>query len=145
MTPSPQDIPAFIRKLPKNCGDESLFEEILTTLLLMGGIEHNDRGDYKLINQALKELRSSFKIFKPYREIREVALFSSVRVVESDLNYELAKSLVENGFMINSGAGGGIMKAANRGAFVDNSFGLNIKLPHEQATNSFIYDSANLM
>ena len=46
--------------------------------------------------------------------------------------------------MIIYGAGGGIMEATNRGAGANNSFGLNIKLPDEQATNSFIRDSANL-
>jgi len=142
------DIRALIRKLSQNCVDEDLFEEILTTLLLMAD-EHKDRGDYKLINKALKELRASFKIFKPYQGIRKVALFGSARIVESDRNYELAqtlaKGLVENGFMIISGAGGGIMEAANRGAGAEYSFGLNIKLPHEQAANSFIRDSANLM
>ena len=142
------DTQALIRKLSQNCVDQSLFEEILTTLLLMAD-EHKDRGDYKLISKTLKELRTSFKLFKPYQEIRKVALFGSARIVESDRNYELAqtlaKSLVENGFMIISGAGGGIMEAANCGAGAGNSFGLNIKLPHEQAANSFIRDSANLM
>ena len=47
--------------------------------------------------------------------------------------------------MIIYGAGGGIMEATNRGASANNSFGLNIKLPHEQAANSFIRDSANLI
>jgi uncharacterized protein (TIGR00730 family) len=142
------DIRALIRKLSKKCVDESVFEEILTTLLLMAD-EHKDRGDYKLINKALKELRTSFKIFKPHREVRKVALFGSARVIESDRNYDLAqtlaKDLAKNGFMIISGAGGGIMEAANCGAGADNSFGLNIKLPHEQAANAFIRDSANLM
>jgi len=68
------DTRALIRKLSKNCVDEALFEEILTTLLLMAD-EHKDRGDYKLINKTLKELRTSFKLFKPYQEIRKVALF----------------------------------------------------------------------
>jgi uncharacterized protein (TIGR00730 family) len=138
----------LIHKLSQNCVDEALFEEILTTLLLMAD-EHKDQGDYKLISNALKELRTSFQTFKPYRKIRKVALFGSARVVESDRNYELAqnlaKGLVENGFMIISGAGGGIMKAANCGAGADNSFGLNIKLPHEQQANSYIRDSTHLM
>jgi uncharacterized protein (TIGR00730 family) len=142
------EIQALIRKLSQNCVDEALFGEILTTLLLMAE-EHKDRGDYKLIDKTLKELRASFKIFKPYREIRKVALFGSARVNKSDRNYELArtlaKDLVENGYMIISGAGGGIMEAANYGAGADKSFGLNIKLPHEQEANSFIRDSTNLM
>ena len=142
------EIRVLIRKLSQNCIDEALFEEILTTLLLMAD-EHKGQDDYKLINKALKELRTSFKIFKPYREIRKVALFGSARVVESDRNYELAqtlaKDLVQNGFMIISGAGGGIMQAANCGAGAENSFGLNIKLPHEQEANSYIRDSNHLM
>ena len=142
------EIRVLIRKLSKNCIDEALFEEILTTLLLMAD-EHKDQGDYKLINKALKELRTSFQVFKPYREIRKVALFGSARVVESDRNYQLAqtlaKDLVKNGFMIISGAGGGIMQAANCGAGAENSFGLNIKLPHEQEANSYIRDSTHLM
>ena len=62
------EIRVLIHKLSKNCVDEALFEEILTTLLLMAG-EHKDQGDYKLINNALKELRTSSQTFKSYREI----------------------------------------------------------------------------
>jgi len=99
-----------MHKLSKICVDQNSFEEILTTLLLMTD-EHN----YKLIKKALKELKTSFQIFKLYREIQKVTKFGSTRVVEFDSNYELAqtltKGLVENGFMIISGAGGGIMEA----------------------------------
>ena len=37
------DTRTLIRKLSKNCVDEALFEEILTTLLLMAD-EHKDQG-----------------------------------------------------------------------------------------------------
>jgi len=145
ITPETREL---INKLSQECVDKALFKEILTTLLLMAN-EHEDRGDYKLINKALKELRTSFQVFKPYREIRKVALFGSARIEESDLNYELAKNLskdlVQNGFLIISGAGGGVMQAANEGAGQNKSFGLNIKLPHEQVANSFIRDSPNLI
>jgi predicted Rossmann-fold nucleotide-binding protein len=57
----------------------------------------------------------------------------------------LAKGFVENGFMFISGVAGGIMKAANCRAGTKNSFGLNIKLPHEQKANSYIRDSTHLM
>ena len=63
-------------------------------------------------------------------------MFGSARTPEDDPNYlltvELCKQLVEHGFMLISGAGGGIMEAANRGAGRENSFGVNIKLPFEQ-------------
>jgi predicted Rossmann-fold nucleotide-binding protein len=57
----------------------------------------------------------------------------------------LAKGLVENRFMIISGAGGGIMEATHCGAGAENSFRLNIKLPHEQQANSYIRDTSHLM
>ena len=37
------DIRALIRKLSKNCVDEALFKEILTTILLLAD-EHKDQG-----------------------------------------------------------------------------------------------------
>ncbi|MBC8282591.1 MAG: TIGR00730 family Rossman fold protein [Nitrospinae bacterium] len=144
----PPEIRELISKLSPDCVDKTLFEEILTTLLLMAN-EHKDRGDYKLIDKTLKELRASFILFKPFRETRKVAIFGSARIKESDRNYELtknlAKILVENNFLIISGAGGGVMQAANEGAGEGNSFGLNIKLPHEQAANPFIRDSPHLL
>ena len=59
--PITPDIRALIQKLSQNCVDPALFEEILTTLFLMAD-EHKDRGDYKLINKVLKELRKSFQL-----------------------------------------------------------------------------------
>ncbi len=138
----------LISKLSRNCTDRDLLEKILTTLMLISN-EHKDRGDYKLIDKALKELRASFNVFNPFREIRKVAIFGSARIDESDRNYELTKNLAEmlvkNDFLIISGAGGGVMQAANEGAGTNNSFGLNIKLPHEQVANPFIRDSPNLI
>ncbi len=138
----------LINKLSDGCIDKALFKEILTTLVLMSN-EHKDIGDYKLINKTLKELRASFNLFKPYREIHKVAIFGSARLEKADPNYvlarDLSKALVQNGFLIISGAGGGVMEAANEGAGEGKSFGLNIKLPHEQAANPFIRDSPNLL
>jgi hypothetical protein len=58
----------------------------------------------------------------------------------------LAEKLVQRGFLIISGGGGGIMEAANRGAGPGNSFGLNIKLPFEQKSNPYIQsDPKSLM
>src|SRR4029077_4681913 len=49
-----------------------------------------------------------------------------------------AKLMSKHGFMMITGAGPGIMQAGNQGAGKDNSFGINIKLPFEQAANEFI-------
>jgi predicted Rossmann-fold nucleotide-binding protein len=53
--------------------------------------------------------------------------------------------MVENDFMVISGAGPGIMEAANKGAGRDNSFGINIKLPNEQGSNPYISGDPKLM
>ena len=46
--------------------------------------------------------------------------------------------MAKAGYMMITGAGPGIMEAGNEGAGKDNSFGINIKLPFEQAPNEFI-------
>ena len=130
----------------KDC--QQKFQEILATIIKLG-MEHKDLGDFKLIDSALKELRQAFKIYHPYREKRKVAVFGSSRLTESTAVYRLAESLgkrlADRGYMVITGAGGGVMEAANRGAGKDNSFGVNIKLPCEQDVNAFIKDDPKLM
>ena len=43
-----------------------------------------DRGDLKLVNSTLKELRYSFLVFEPYRELRKVVIFGSARTKHDD-------------------------------------------------------------
>lgn len=57
----------------------------------------------------------------------------------------MAQKCVQNGFCVISGGGGGIMRAANEGAFSQknntnsmSSVGFNIFLPHEQKLNDFV-------
>ena len=57
---------------------EHVLHEILTTAVKLGR-ESSDRGDLKLANNALKELRYSFKIFSPYRNVKKVIIFGSAR------------------------------------------------------------------
>jgi len=45
------------------------------------------------------------------------------------------RKLAEAGYMVITGAGGGIMLAVNEGAGAENSFGVNIRLPFEQRAN----------
>ena len=49
---------------------ENLLREILTTTVKLGK-ESGDKGDLKLVNNTLKELRYSFKVFSPYRHYRD--------------------------------------------------------------------------
>jgi len=127
---------------------EVLRLEILTTVAKFF-LEHKDLGDYKLVNTTLKELRHAFRIFLPYRDIRKVAIFGSARTETYDPCYEmageLAKLVTYEGMMVITGAGGGIMEAANKGAGRKESFGINIKLPLEQQANSYIQGDPKLM
>lgn len=73
-----------------------------------------------------------------------VSLFGSARTPETHEYYELARqtaaALVRRGFGVITGGGPGIMEAANRGAREAGgaSVGLNIVVPHEQASNEFV-------
>lgn len=76
-----------------------------------------------------------------------VTVFGSARFTEDNTYYqqarELGGKLAKNGFTVITGGGGGIMEAANRGAFEagGNSIGLNIALPHEQQLNPYVTEN----
>ncbi|MFH1246717.1 MAG: cytochrome D ubiquinol oxidase subunit II, partial [Candidatus Liptonbacteria bacterium] len=64
-----ESIDGLIDKLAKASGcakTEYLLREIFTTIVKLGK-ESGDKGDLKLVNNVLKELRYSFKVFSPYR------------------------------------------------------------------------------
>jgi len=108
-----------------------------------------DRLDVKVMASALKELRYAAKIFTPYRGRRKVTVFGSARTRPEMPEYkqavEFGKEIVERGFMVITGGGEGIMGAAQRGAGRENSFGLNIRLPFEQAPNEEIVGDLKLI
>ncbi len=111
--------------------------------------DQTNRGDIKLINKSLKELRYALKVFAPYRDIRKVSIFGSARTLESHADYASAaafgKGMAQAGWMVITGAGGGIMAAGHGGAGADPSFGLAIRLPFEQRTNTFIENDPKLI
>ncbi len=132
---------ADLAKVSISGDNAGLIEEMLTTVVKLG-LENDDRGDLKLINMALKELRYASKIFTPYRNKRKVVVFGSARSRNDSEEYKMAARLseliAENGFKVITGGGPGIMEAGNKGAGRENSFSLNIKLPFEQRHNPFI-------
>src|SRR5687768_14414020 len=90
--------------------------------------DQTNRGDIKLINKSLKELRYALKVFAPYRDVRKISIFGSARTAEDQGDYiaaaDFAKKMVEHGWMVTTGAGGGIMAAGHGGAGAEPSFGL---------------------
>jgi uncharacterized protein (TIGR00730 family) len=97
----------------------------------------------KLINAAVKEMRYSTLVFSRYRDIPKVTVFGSARMGRDEPNYRLAfrfaqEMVNQRGWMVVTGAGPGIMEAANEGAGADHSFGVNIRLPFEDAANPYL-------
>ena len=107
------------------------------------------------------ERRASFTSTDPWRVLRimgefiegfdtlaniskGVTIFGSARTHPDDPQYktaeEVARVLAEAGFAIITGAGPGIMEAANKGARAGGgrSIGCNIELPFEQGANPYV-------
>lgn len=111
--------------------------------------DHASRGDVKLTATAVRELRYCFKVFAAYRGKRKAAVFGSARTKPDHPAYRAAEAfgrgMVEHGWMVITGAGGGIMEAGHRGAGRDDSFGLNIILPFEQSANTVVQGDPKLV
>ena len=76
-------------------------------------------GDLRLLNSALKELRHALRVFAPFAHARKVAVFGSARTQEGHPEWQaahrFAERMVERGWMVITGAGDGIMGAAQGG------------------------------
>lgn len=132
----------------QNVPDGDMVGEIIANALKLLRDQTN-RGDIKLINKSFKELRYALKVFAPYRDVRKVSIFGSARTIESHDDYKQAaafgKAMASLGWMVITGAGGGIMAAGHGGAGAEPSFGLAIRLPFEQKTNPFIANDPKLI
>ena len=116
--------------------------------------------DQRLLQPSLDDA-TSFRVSDPWRVMRitaefvegfdaladiqkGVTFFGSARTDPDDPQYraalETARLLAEKGFSIITGAGPGIMEAANRGAREGkgHSVGCNIELPFEQGSNPYV-------
>ncbi len=122
------------------------FDMVIQVLKLAN--ESHDLHDMGLVYATIKELRRSYKVFEPFRDVRKVSIFGSARTPIDHPCYQLAvdyaRLITQQGFMVITGAGPGIMEAGNLGAETDMSFGLNIRLPFEQESNPYIRNSTKL-
>ena len=105
----------------------------------------------EMTDSPVKDLWRIFRVMAEFTEGFEelasvgpaVSIFGSARTEPDDPYYKLAEQtaseLVDAGFAIITGGGGGIMEAANKGAADANgqSIGLNIELPMEQVPNEY--------
>lgn len=125
-----------------------LIQQALMTLVRMAEVE-GDRLDWKILNASLQDMERAFRVFYPYRHVRKIAIFGSARIARDTPEYRMAldfaRCVTEQGFMVITGGGPGIMQAGNEGAGIDRSFGLNIQLPFEQGSNPFIEGDPKLI
>lgn len=125
-----------------------LIRQVLETILRMMGREA-DRLDWKILNYTLQDMEQGFQVFYPYRHVRKITIFGSARTPSERPEYqmavEFARRLARQGFMVMTGAGGGIMQAGNEGAGSEHSFGLNIQLPFEQGANPVLENDPKLV
>jgi len=122
-------------------------EMILSTLKI--GQEVDYQADLKLINRTLREMRFTARVFGPYRDRKKVTIFGSARTGRDEAMYgkcvRFSRMLANNGYMIITGGGPGIMQAGNEGAGSENSFAVNIRLPFEQKPNPVMYRNPRLI
>jgi uncharacterized protein (TIGR00730 family) len=105
--------------------------------------------DLKITSAALKEMRYGVKVFAPWRSVPKVTVFGSARTPpEHPVSlhaHAFGRRMREAGWMVMTGAGSGVMGAAQEGAGRERSFGLNIRLPFEQEANPWIADDPKLI
>lgn len=141
------ELSELIEKLP----DEKYGKFLERSLHALARIASSEieRLDWKILAASLEDMERAFRIFYPYRHVRKITVFGSARILpdtpEYNLAVEFARRVTEQGFMVMTGAGGGIMQAGNEGAGASKSFGLNIALPFEQGANPFIAGDRKLI
>ncbi|MCA1906334.1 MAG: TIGR00730 family Rossman fold protein [Desulfarculus sp.] len=110
-----------------------------------------DQQQYVIDNLSARESWRMFRILSEFVDAidtmsnvpKGVSIFGSARVKPGSdvyrLSEELGRRLVEAGFSVITGGGGGVMEAGNKGAAEagGHSVGLNIELPFEQRPNPY--------
>ncbi|CAN5480936.1 TIGR00730 family Rossman fold protein [soil metagenome] len=140
----PDDIRSRARELLEELGvsrelrisEEFLFETIGLIL------DDSNPLDLKIAAASVAEMREAFTMFAPFHDIPKATIFGSARTQPHDPLWEhtrrLAASLADEGWMVVTGAGPGIMQAGMEGAGRAHSIGVSIRLPFEQGANPVI-------
>ncbi len=142
-----RQIEELIRAKGGGANEAEVADIIENALKLLTDVQ--DTGDVRVIQTAVRELRYAFRLFAPYAGKRKVTIFGSARTQPSRAEYrqalEFGRKISAAGFMVITGAGGGIMQAGHEGAGPENSFGANIRLPWEQSANPVIAKDKKLV
>ncbi len=126
----------YVRAYRKHCRVESD---------LLDGVETDTISSWRIF-KIISEFVQGFELLRKYG--LAASIFGSARSTPDMPIYHDAEKLggylAREGFVVMTGGGGGIMEAANKGAFEAGgaSVGLNIRLPDEQALNPFVTDAA---
>ncbi len=134
-------------------GTPGSFKGKLVRDLMVAGLkllpDGRDTGELKLMSSAVREMRYAYTVFARYAETHKVTIFGSARTPEDHPDYascvEFSKTMAEKGWMIITGAGGGIMHAGHVGPGRDASFGVAIRLPFETNANKVIAGDEKLI
>ena len=142
--PLPAALSAEINAVLDEAGvhsDRRLVMRMLRTAILLGE-DGADRLDLKIASAALAEMRDAFRLFAPFRGVPKVTVFGSARTRQDDPLYlqarDVAAVLAQDGWMVVTGAGPGIMQAAAEGAGPERSLGVSIRLPFEEKANGLV-------
>jgi uncharacterized protein (TIGR00730 family) len=149
--PADAELTRRIQELIKTKGgghNESEVADIIENALKLL-TDVREKGDVRVIQTAVRELRYAFRVFAPYENKRKVTIFGSARTKPDSVEYkqavEFGAKIVSAGYMVITGAGPGIMQAGHEGATPENSFGVNIRLPWEQSANPVIAEDKKLI
>ncbi|MCE2653612.1 MAG: LOG family protein [Planctomycetaceae bacterium] len=148
------DMTARLAQLVRDVGgDPATFSGELVQDLLASALklipDGRNTGELKLITAAVKELRYAFRVFGQYPEPHKITIFGSARTPTDHPDFaatvEFSRLMAQKGWMVITGAGGGIMEAGHIGPGRDKSFGVAIRLPFEQSTNQVIAGDSKLI
>ena len=83
------ELDKLISELVREAGggkNSDLVQEMIITALKLLRDDAN-RGDVKLANAALKEMRYPFRVFSSFKDVRKVSIFGSARTPSSSPDY----------------------------------------------------------
>ncbi|MDI6022266.1 TIGR00730 family Rossman fold protein [Leucobacter sp. UT-8R-CII-1-4] len=113
------------------------------------GLDETSRLNLKISAAALEEMRAAFRLFAPFAHVPKVTIFGSARTKIEDPLYsqahDVSRDLAEQGWIVVTGAGPGIMDAATQGAGAERSLGVSIVLPFEEQPNHEIAGNDRLV